>query len=348
MDNKPTTIIFPRIAAGAAVEVLRRVPGLDVFPGSAHAADLELHYAGHKALVSIAARSTVNTAVAHEIIAGGRAQEIPIIATGGTVTRDARQMLQEARVGCIDANGYVHIELPGLLVHIEDRKATKGVKKAPEDKPLLRGKAALVAQAILLHPDRPWHGSELAVAAGVSQPFAHHVLVRLQAANILRVEGAGPKRTRQLQAPDRLLDLWAEENRERVEQTRGYMLAQTPRDLARKLAERLSDAGVEYALTGAAAAAVVAPFATAIPTTEVWLAGDLDTASVVEAVNVDVVDSGANVVFLRARDGNPLYEKQQVDDLWLVNRFRLYVDLHKNPKRGREQAQNVREELIGF
>jgi hypothetical protein len=32
----------------------------------------------------------------------------------------------------------------------------------------------------------------------------------------------------------------------------------------------------------------------------------------------------------------------------VVNRFRLYVDLLDDPRRGREQADNLRREVIGF
>ena len=67
-----------------------------------------------------------------------------------------------------------------------------------------------------------------------------------------------------------------------------------------------------------------------------------------EAVHAEHVDEGQNVVFLQARDDAPLAFRDRVNDLWLANRFRLYADLRRDPRRGREQADNLRREVIGF
>jgi hypothetical protein len=37
-----------------------------------------------------------------------------------------------------------------------------------------------------------------------------------------------------------------------------------------------------------------------------------------------------------------------VNDVWVANPFRLFVDLRRDPRRGREQADHLREETIGF
>ena len=60
------------------------------------------------------------------------------------------------------------------------------------------------------------------------------------------------------------------------------------------------------------------------------------------------VDEGQNVVFLQATRDAPLAFREQIEDLWVVNRFRLYVDLRGDPRRGREQADHLRSEVIGF
>jgi hypothetical protein len=60
-----------------------------------------------------------------------------------------------------------------------------------------------------------------------------------------------------------------------------------------------------------------------------------------------VVD-GHNIVFLQAKDDAPLAFRERVKTLWLANRFRIYADLRRDPRRGREQAANLRREVIGF
>jgi hypothetical protein len=44
----------------------------------------------------------------------------------------------------------------------------------------------------------------------------------------------------------------------------------------------------------------------------------------------------------------PLAFRTKVDDIWTANPFRLYHDLRQDPQRGREQADRLRKEVIGF
>jgi hypothetical protein len=64
--------------------------------------------------------------------------------------------------------------------------------------------------------------------------------------------------------------------------------------------------------------------------------------------DVNLVTDGQNVVFLQAKDDAPLAFREKRNGLWLANRFRLYADLRRDPRRGREQADNLRREVIGF
>ena len=62
----------------------------------------------------------------------------------------------------------------------------------------------------------------------------------------------------------------------------------------------------------------------------------------------DPVADGQNVVFLQAKDDAPLAFRELVKGMWVVNHFRLYADLRHDPRRGREQADHLRQEVIGF
>ena len=57
---------------------------------------------------------------------------------------------------------------------------------------------------------------------------------------------------------------------------------------------------------------------------------------------------GQNVVFLQAKDDTPLAFRQKVGNVWIANSFRLYADLRRDPRRGREQADHLRQAVIGF
>ena len=50
----------------------------------------------------------------------------------------------------------------------------------------------------------------------------------------------------------------------------------------------------------------------------------------------------------RDLDDTPLAFREKAKGLWVANRFRLYGDLRSDPRRGREQADHLRQEVIGF
>jgi hypothetical protein len=199
-----------------------------------------------------------------------------------------------------------------------------------------------------LHPEREWTVRDLAEEAGVAAGLAHRVLARLEREGVMATRGTGPQRVRTLANPTALLDLWAEEQADQPKRTLGYLLAQTPRQLAERLASGLERAGIEYAITGAAGANFVAPFLTAIPLTDVWVAATAAPDEVLRHTGADAVAEGQNLVLLQAKDNTPLLFRREVNDVWVANPFRLFVDLRRDPRRGREQADHLREEVIGF
>ncbi|OCB60580.1 hypothetical protein A9X02_06195 [Mycobacterium malmoense] len=101
-------------------------------------------------------------------------------------------------------------------------------------------------------------------------------------------------------------------------------------------------------MTGPAGAARLAPFITSIPVTDIWITETVVLADAVEAVGAEIVDEGHNILLKQAADDTPLVFHTTVQKVSTVNRFRLYFDLRQDPRRGREQADRLREEVIGF
>ena len=332
-----------------ALRVLREIPGLTVVaePGKAgHRVDAILQFAGREAPIAVEFKARANAATARQLVHQFETlAATPLLLVAGETTVEARAILEEHGIGVIDSLGNAHLELPGLLFHLEGRRPQRRAG-GPITPIRLRGKAGIAAQALLLQPDRAWKVQDLAQDAGVATGLAHRVLARLEDEGVVVAEGSGPQRVRRVTNRAALLDLWAEEQLERPQQTLGHLLAQTPQQLIQQLAINLGRAGIDYALTGAAAANLVAPFVTAIPVVEVWVA---ETAAP-EALRAaaDPVTEGQNVVFLQAKDDAPLAFREQRRDLWVANRFRLYADLRRDPRRGREQADHLREQVIRF
>jgi hypothetical protein len=336
-----------------ALRVIREIPGLavDPEPGGARAdrgADAILRFAGQQARVMVEFKQRANAATAWQLIHD--AEHYPdarLLLIAGETTSEAREILEDRGVAVIDGLGNAHIEFPGLMFHVEGHGRQQRPPR-PNPPTRLRGKAGLAAQALLLDPDREWTVQDLAHEAGIAAGLAHRVLARLQTEGVVTAEGTGPRRVRRVTNPTAMLDLWAEEQRDRPARTNGYLLAQTPRELIERVGANLGRAGINYALTGAAGASLVAPFVTAIPVVEVWVAATAAPEELHRGAATQAVTEGQNIVFLQAKDDAPLAFRQETNDVWLANRFRLYADLRRDPRRGREQAEHLRAEVIKF
>lgn len=334
-----------------ALRILREIPGLTVIAEQGRpdrGIDAILRFAGNRAPIAVEFKQRANPATAWQLVHFARARpDMRLLLIAGETTKEARAILQDHGIAVIDGLGNAHIELPGLLFHLEGRRRPE--RPAGTISPTrLKGKAGVVAQALLLHPDRVWHVQDLAKAAQVSGALAHRVLARLEGEGIVAAEGTGPNRVRRVTNPTAVLDLWAEEYVERQTRTPGYLLAQTPQELIKKLGANLGRSGIDYALTGAAAASLVAPFITAIPVVDVWVATTAAPEELYKGAHADPVTNGQNVVFLQTKDDTPLAFREKAKGLWVANRFRLYGDLRSDPRRGREQADHLRQEVIGF
>jgi hypothetical protein len=349
--NKDAIVNIAGAFEAEALRILRDIPGLtvDAEPHLGdHRPDAILRFADRQATVAVEIKQRANAATAWQLVHYAELYpDTPMLLIAGETTADARQILRERGIAFVDGLQNAHIELPGLMFHIEGHgQQRRPAGPAPPTR--LRGKAGVAAQALLLQPERDWAVRDLAQDAGIAPSLAHRLLTRLETEGVVTSDGSGPRRVRRVSNPAALLDLWTEEQADRPTRTPGYLLAQSPRRLIDRLGATLETADVDYALTGAAGASLIAPFVTAIPVTDVWVAATAAPEDLHAAVGTNPVTEGHNVVFLQAKDDTPLVFRQRVQDAWVANQFRLYADLRSDPRRGQEQANHLREEVIGF
>jgi len=335
-----------------ALRILREIPGVSVTARqqkrSDRGVDAILRFAGTHAHVAIEIKQRANAATASQLAHYAKAlRGTHLLLIAGETTAEAREILKKSGIAVMDGLGNAHIELPGLLFHLEGGRGSRR-PKADSLRTRLKGKAGIAAQALLLHPKREWQVQDLAKEARISASLAHRVLARLEGEGILAVEATGPNRVRRVTNPTALLDLLYEEIEEQPTRTLGYLLAQTPQQLIKKLGTNLEQSGIEYALTGAAAASLIAPFVTAIPVVDVWVPVRAAPDELHKGAHADPVPDGPNVIFLQAKNDVPLAFRVKAKELWVANRFRIYTDLRRDPRRGQEQADHLRREVIGF
>jgi hypothetical protein len=335
------------------LRLLQEIPRVTAEPTAAtkRRPDIVIRAGDVTHVVEVKAQRMTNAAAARQLVEYARhlPEGTHLLLVARTTTEEARRLLEDAGVAIIDTQGNMRVELPGLFLWTEGMPAL-ATREAQNKPPVtLTGKAGVAAQALLREPKRKWQVHDLAKAADVSVGLAHRVLARLEREQLVEVEGAGPKRTRRVEDPTALLDLWAEEMRDRgVKQLRAFRLARDPRAQSKTLSRALAEAKIEHAVTGPAGAARLAPFITAIPVTDIWVADTVALNDVTAAALADVVQEGHNIVLRQAAGDSPLVFRNKVDDVWTANPFRLFLDLRKDPRRGREQADRLREEVIGF
>ena len=336
-----------------ALRILRDVPGVAVeAPGTGDGREpggAVVRFGRAAEPVALAVRRQANAATAWQLVQQAQAAPAPnLLVVAAATTAEARAILEQHGVAVVDGLGNAHVELPGLVLHTEGRRRRGDGGRAPAQA-RLAGKAGVAAQALLLDPERDWKVQDLAGDAHVSIGLAHRVLARLEREGLVAADGAGPRRVRRVVDRPALLDLCAEENTDRgVRRARAYRLARDPRELAGAVSAALDAAGIGHAVTGAAAAALVAPFVTAVPVSEVWVDSLVTLDDVVAACDAETVDTGANLTFVQANGDEPLAFRRQVESTWIVNPVRLFSDLRRDPRRGREQAESLRQEVIGF
>ncbi|MGH7777414.1 MAG: type IV toxin-antitoxin system AbiEi family antitoxin [Candidatus Dormibacterales bacterium] len=335
-----------------AIRILREIPGVEVIReprhGPAAEPDIVLRAGGKRTPVMVEVKNRANAATAWQLFRYAQTRRgTPLLLIASETTAEARRILADHGIGLVDGLGNAHVELPGVLLHLQAQRTPRLTRTAgPPTR--LRGKAGVAAVALLLNPDRAWRVRDLAAEAQVATGLAHRVLARLESEGVVTAEGVGRNRTRLVTDRAALLDLWTEESTLKTAPTFGYALAQTPQQLVRTIGTRLEHAGIAHAFTGAAAGAFVAPFITAVPVIDLYVTEQVAETDLLAAAEVEQVPDGQNVVFQQAADDAPLAFRQEVASVWIVNRFRLYADLKRDPRRGREQAENLRRELIGF
>jgi hypothetical protein len=262
-------------------------------------------------------------------------------------TTGALELLYAAGVNFMDDCRFVfRHDAPFIAI---DRGRPCGKPTKPARGPNLGGKIGIAVQQMLLEDVEWWGVIELADAAKVAPGTAQAALKRLEQLDLVAVEGSGPNKRRRLRDRGAVLDTWTPHaQRERVRLLTTFILGQGPIDLARQVSQRLAQARIAHAVTGACAALLVAPHVTDVRTCEVWVDPATTESLVAAASGAARVEKGGNVVVLQAKTDAPLFAARNADGVVVANPLRLYADLLEDPQRGNEQATFLRETVLGF
>lgn len=265
-----------------------------------------------------------------------------------------RDALEASGLSWCDGRGAVHISWHGVLVHIDHAARRREPSESAGDDGLRLGPAGIrAAQVLLAGHDDEWTVNRLADQASISVGQAHNVFRAMEQHRLVHAVGKGPKQRRVISDRRAALDWLAAVDgaRRRPPAAATYLYARTDHEIAQRFAKRAAEAGVAYALTGAAASNLLGvPVLSRVVVTQVRVS-DLRPAEALvrlglEHLEADEAGRGMNVDLWSDIGEVGTFGAIDVDGVRVAPPIRVWLDLRRQGGRGRDAAQLFREQVL--
>lgn len=269
--------------------------------------------------------------------AGPRA--VPLVAVPYMGEVGAR-VCGEHKVSFVDLSGNAEINAPGLRIHVAGKPNRFIQRGRPSS--VFAPKSSRIARLMLQAPQRPWRQSELADAGQLDPGYVSRICKRLEEDRLVERSEDGAIRPRD---PELLLEAWqAEYDIRRHDIRMGHVPAQTGDELVRRLVEVVGELSIPYALTGLAAAWLLAPFA-AYRLVTLYLRKP-PSDKLLQRLKWHEEKRGANLWLIRPNDEGVFHSVQAVGGAECVSPVQAYLDLRSLPERAEEAAEHLRKERL--
>lgn len=253
-----------------------------------------------------------------------------------------RERCKEAGVFFIDLSGNVYLRHKSLYIDrvgFPNRFPEKRRSRNP-----FSDKASLILRAMLKENQRTWGVRELAQYVNLDPGFVSRMVCELEKRNYVVRSNS----KLQIRNPKNILEDWIHEyNYKKNQEIRYFCLAKSPNEILDKL--RKVDVLVQeiiYALGFHAGANVIAPYAI-YNEVHLYVSSKDAIDFFVKELNLRAAEQDANIIFMLPYYKNSVfYDKQLVNDLWVVSDLQLYLDLYNYPVRGLEQAEHLYEKRL--
>lgn len=269
-------------------------------------------------------------------------EEYPVIIAPYISQRSA-EICRQNNVGFIDMEGNTFLSFDNVLVDKRMKERINIEKK--EIIEIFSPRATRIIRVLLENIKRDrWLISDLAKEANVSLGYTSDIL------NALSSQGYIEKQKRkgfQLKEKTGLLDRWASVYT--FSQNNIFNLYTLEKDYAevfKKIADVSKEIDLKSALTLHSAASFVAPYIARFSDIYLYIEGDI--ALWRKKLDLKDVEAGANFYLISPYDEGVFYGSRTLKGITVVGNIQLYLDLFKYPARGKEQAEYVRQKLIGF
>ncbi len=256
------------------------------------------------------------------------------------VSPQSALLVRQNGAGYIDLSGNCYLAFDNVLIEKEGRPNARPLRRPL--KALFAPRASRVVRALLVERERAWRLEELGRAVEVSLGHAHNVVKRLE--DLDWVERGRDGRYR-LARPGELLDAWRDEYTYRVNASSAFVAPVDRRRVMEALARHATELGVSYAFTLHAGASLIGPHVR-VSTVHCYVAGDMDALA--RALGLQAVEGEGSVYLMTPYDRGVFYAPVVKAGFRVVSLPQLYVDLYRHERRGREQAEKLRRDAMGF
>lgn len=251
-----------------------------------------------------------------------------------------RKICREHGVSYVDLSGNADINAPGLRIHVTGKPNLFVQRGRPSS--VFAPKSSRLARILLAEPKRWWRQAELAGAGQLGAGYVSRICRRLEEDHLIERDSEGSVRPPD---PNLLLEAWqAQYDLRRHDIRQGHVAARSGEELARQVAEACQGLGFDYALTGLAAAWLLAPFA-GYRLVTVYLRKSAND-KLLQRLKWHEEKRGANLWLIRPNDEGVFHGAENVRSMVCVSPVQAYLDLRNLPERAEEAAEHLRKERL--
>ena len=269
---------------------------------------------------------------------GGERPGIPLLAVP-YMGVSGKSFCAQMGVSWLDLSGNSSITAEGLYVRERNARNLYS-RREPVVNPF-GPRGSRIARWLISRPGETFRQRELATAVGLNEGYTSRVTAKLLENELVT---RGPKGISVLDY-DLLLDSWEEAYRfSRHALIPGHIPAISGMELAHNLAETLNGTGIEYAMTGLAAAWLYSGHATFRLLT-VYL-GEAPSAQFKNRLALREEPRGANVWLAIPNDKGVFQANETIGAIRCVHPAQAYLDLQEHPERSKEAAAELRSRFL--
>jgi hypothetical protein len=265
------------------------------------------------------------------------------VATAVYIGPQSARILKNHGFGYVDLSGNCHLAFENVLIEKEGKRNVR-----PSTRPLrslFAPRATRVIRVLLEDVGRAWRLEELAKGAGVSLGHSHNVVKRLE--DLAWVERDGRQRIT-LGKPADLLDAWADSYTYHANEISSYAAPErVSRRLMAEVARVVAGEGRRYAFTLASGLSLVVASSQRLTAIHCYVEGDPAPLARALGLRPAAEDDGP-VHILGPYDPGVFDGTLEKGGLKVAGLPQLYVDLLHYERRGRELAEQLRREAMGY